>query len=218
MSLNQFIINDLTPTGPDTLVGELHDVFKGLTYSHIPVLEEGVYLGCLSETDVFCFEPSDKVNVVMYAIEGFYVRNFTAWLTVLEAFAKNDSNIMPVLDSDNKYLGYYQLNDIISMFNHTPFFSEPGGVILVEKNNIDFSFSELSQIVESNNAKMLGAFISKIDGELTQITIKIRSSSLTPIFQDFRRYGYTIVSGHEDDGFLQTLKERSAYLNNYLSQ
>ena len=51
------------------------------------------------------------------------------------------------------------------MFNHTPFFSEPGGVILVEKNNIDFSFSELSQIVESNNAKMLGAFISKIDGE-----------------------------------------------------
>ena len=98
MSLNQFIINDLTPTGPDTLVGELHDVFKGLTYSHIPVLKEGLYLGCLSETDVFCFEPSDKVNVVMYAIEGFYVRNFTAWLTVLEAFAKNDSNIMPVLD------------------------------------------------------------------------------------------------------------------------
>ena len=218
MSLNQFIINDLTPTGPDTLVGELHDVFKGLTYSHIPVLEEGVYLGCLSETDVFCFEPSDKVNVVMYAIEGFYVRETSIWLNVLEAFAKNDSNIMPVLDSDNKYLGYYQLNDIISMFNHTPFFSEPGGVILVEKNNIDFSFSELSQIVESNNAKMLGAFISKIDGELTQITIKIGSSSLTPIFQDFRRYGYTIVSGHEDDGFLQTLKERSAYLNNYLSQ
>jgi predicted transcriptional regulator len=218
MSLNQFIINDLTPTGPDTLVGELHDVFKGLTYSHIPVLEEGVYLGCLSETDVFCFEPSDKVNVVMYAIEGFYVRNSTAWLTVLEAFAENDSNIMPVLDSDNKYLGYYQLNDIISMFNHTPFFSEPGGVILVEKNNIDFSFSELSQIIESNNAKMLGAFISKMDGELTQITIKIGSSSLTTIFQDFRRYGYTIVSGHEDDGFLQTLKERSAYLNNYLSQ
>ena len=218
MSLNEFLINDLTPSSTETLVGELHDVFKGLTYSHIPVLKKGVYLGCLSETDVFCFEPTDKVSDVLYAIEGFYVRESSIWLNVLEVFAENDSNIMPVLDAENNYLGYYQLNDIISMFNHTPFFSEPGGVILVEKNNIDFSFSELSQIIESNNAKVLGAFISKMDGELTQITIKIGSSSLTPIFQDFRRYGYTIVSGHEDDGFLQTLKERSAYLNNYLSQ
>lgn len=218
MPLKKFVINDLTPSGTETLIGDLHDVFKGLTYSHVPIVKEGVYLGCLSETDVLCFEPTYSVNEVMYAIEDFYVRNSTVWLTVLEAFAEKDSNIMPVLDSDNKYLGYYQLNDIISMFNHTPFFSEPGGVILVEKSNIDFSFSELSQIIESNNAKMLGAFISKIDGVLIQITIKIGGSSLTHIFQDFRRYGYTVVSSHEDDEFLQTLKERSAYLNNYLNQ
>ena len=83
MSLNEFLINDLTPSSTETLVGELHDVFKGLTYSHIPVLKEGVYLGCLSETDVFCFEPTDKVSDVLYAIEGFYVRNSSIWLNVL---------------------------------------------------------------------------------------------------------------------------------------
>ena len=114
-------------------------------------------------------------------------------------------------------MGYYQLNDIISMFNHTPFFSEPGGVIVIEKKSNDFSFSELSQIVESNNAKMLGAFISKVENEVTQITIKIGRSGLSSIFESFRRYGYTIVSGHEDDGFLKTLKERSAYLDTYLN-
>tara|TARA_B110001469_G_scaffold125528_1_gene141117 strand:- start:29 stop:685 length:657 start_codon:yes stop_codon:yes gene_type:complete len=218
MSLNEFLINDLTPSSTETLVGELHDVFKGLTYSHTPVLKEGVYLGCLSETDVFCFEPTDKVSDVLYAIEGFYVRDSSIWLNVLEVFAENDSNIMPVLDAENNYLGYYQLNDIISKFNQTPFFSDPGGIIVIEKSCNDFSFSELSQIIESNNAKMLGAFISKAENELTQITIKIGSSGLSSVFQAFRRYGYTIVSGHEDDGFLQTLKERSAYLNNYLNQ
>jgi|TARA_B110000902_G_scaffold178192_1_gene202056 predicted transcriptional regulator len=216
MSLNQFIINDLTPTSPDTLIGELQDVFKRLTYSHIPVLKEGVYLGCLSETDVFCFESSEKVADVFYTIEGFYVRDSSIWLTVLEVFAENDSNIMPVLDADNNYLGYYQLNDIISMFNHTPFFSEPGGIIVIEKKYNDFSFSELSQIIESNNAKMLGAFISKVENDVTQITIKIGKSGLSSIFEAFRRYGYAIVSGHEDDGFLKTLKERSAYLDTYL--
>ena len=218
MLLSEFVINDLTPSSTETLIGELHNIFKGLTYSHIPILKKGAYIGCLSETDVFCFESKDKVSDVKYAIELFYVQDSTLWLNVLKAFADNDSNIMPVLDAENNYIGYYRLNDIISMFNNIPFFCEHGGIVVVEKNNIDFSFSEISQIIESNNAKMFGAFISNTDNEFTQITIKTGSSSLTQILLDFRRYGYNVISEHEDDGLLNTLKERSDYLNNYLNQ
>ena len=217
MPLNQFIINDLNPSSPETLVKELQTVFKQLTYSHVPILKEHVYLGCLSETDVYCFEPDQRVSEVLYAVEGFFVRNTSLWLDVLEAFAQNNCNIMPVLDGENNYIGYYQLIDIISLFNGTPFFSESGGIIVIEKGQNDFSFSEISQIVESNNAKLLGAFISKNKNDLTQITLKIGKSGLSTILQEFRRYGYTIISGHEDDTFLQTLKERSAYLETYLN-
>jgi Mg/Co/Ni transporter MgtE len=35
------------------------------------------------------------------------------WLDVLEVFAKNQTNIVPVLDSANQYIGYYELEDII---------------------------------------------------------------------------------------------------------
>jgi hypothetical protein len=217
MPLNQFIINDLNPSSPETLVKELQTVFKQLTYSHVPILKEHVYLGCLSETDVYCFEPDQKVSEILYAVEGFFVRNTSLWLDILEAFAQNNCNIMPVLDGENNYIGYYQLIDIISLFNGTPFFSEPGGIIVIEKGQNDFSFSEISQIVESNNAKLLGAFISKSQNDLTQITLKIGNVGLSTIFQEFRRYGYTIISGHEDDTFLRTLKERSAYLDTYLN-
>lgn len=217
MPLNQFIINDLNPASPETLVGELQTIFKQLTYSHVPVLKDQVYLGCLSETDVYCFEPQQVVSEVLYAIEGFFVRDSSMWLDVLEAFAQNNSNIMPVLDAENNYVGYYQLIDIISLFNRTPFFSEPGGIIVIEKGYTDFSFSQISQIVESNNAKLLGAFISKTENDLSQITLKIGNVGLSTILQEFRRYGYTIISGHEDDTFLRTLKERSAYLDTYLN-
>ena len=217
MALNQFIINDLNPASPETLVEELQTVFKQLTYSHVPVLKEQVYLGCLSETDVYCFEPQQSVSEVLYAIEGFFVRDSSVWLDILEAFAQNNSNIMPVLDSENNYLGYYQLIDIISLFNRTPFFSEPGGIVVIEKGHNDFSFSQISQIVESNNAKLLGAFISKTENDLSQITLKIGNVGLSAILQEFRRYGYTIITGHEDDTFLQTLKERSTYLDTYLN-
>jgi CBS domain-containing protein len=217
MPLNQFIINDLDPASPETLVEELQTVFKQLTYSHVPVLKEGVFLGCLSETDVYCFESQQVVSELLYAVEGFFVRDSSMWLDVLEAFAQNNTNIMPVLDADNNYMGYYQLIDIISLFNKTPFFSEPGGIVVIENGHTDFSFSQISQIVESNNTKLLGAFISKTENDLTQITLKIGNIGLSAILQEFRRFGYTIISGHEDDTFLRTLKERSAYLDAYLN-
>ena len=217
MPLDQYIINDLIPFDLNTPVRELQEVFNQLTYSHVPIQKDGIYIGCLSETDVYCFDAIEKVEDVMYAIESFNVQQSTIWLDVLDTFALNDSNIMPVLDEDNNYLGYYQLIDVISLFRNTPFFSEEGGIIVVEKAYNDYSFSEVCQIVESNNVKILGVFVSRIKNDMAQITIKIGNSGLSAIFETFRRYGYTIISGHEDDSFLKTLKDRSTYLDRYLN-
>ncbi len=217
MQLQDFVINDIKPLNITDKISDLQLLFNQLTYSHIPILKDGVYLGCISETDAHCFESAKSISECNYTIEGFFVRPATNWLDVLEVFAQNDSNIMPILDHNNKYLGYYELNDIIHLFNETPFFSEPGGILIVEKGIQDYSFSEISQIVESNDAKLLGAFISKMDGDLARITIKIGDASLNDIIQTFRRYSYNIISGHEEDSYIESLKDRSQYLDKYLN-
>ena len=217
MPLDQYIINDLRPFDVSAKIKELQEVFNQLTYSHVPIQKDGIYIGCLSETDVYCFDGNEKVEDVLYAVEHFFVDQSAIWLDVLDTFALNDSNLMPVLDSNHNYLGYYLLIDIISLFRNTPFFSEPGGAIIVEKAYKDYSLSEICQIVESNNVKMLGVFVSKIRNDMVQVIIKIENSGLSAIFETFRRYSYTIISGHEDDRFLKTLKDRSAYLNRYLN-
>lgn len=217
MDISQFIINDIEPLLNNSDVREAQLLFNQLTYSHVPVMDENnTYLGCLSETDAHCFESDKELKDYGYAIEGFFVRNTTNWLDVLESFAQNSTNIMPVLDEQNRYLGYYEVNDILNLFSETPFFNEAGGVLVVEKGFNDYSFSEVSQIVESNNGKLLGAFISKVENDMAQITLKIGNVGLNEIMQTFRRYSYNIVSGHEEDTFIKELKERSAYLNKYL--
>ena len=217
MQLDNYIINDIKPLNINDTLGDLQLLFNQLTYSHIPIENDNIYIGCISETDAHCFDAEKSILECSYVAEGFYVRSTTNWLDVLEAFAQNNSNIMPVLDANNKYLGYYELNDIISLFNATPFFSEPGGILIVEKGIQDYSFSEISQIVESNNAKLLGAFISKIENDVAQITLKIGNTSLNDVSQTFRRYSYNIVAGHEDDTYIKNLKDRSKYLDKYLN-
>ena len=48
----------------------------------------------------------------------------------------------------------------------------------------DYSFSEISQIVESNNAKILGAFLSNFDNELAEITVKINNTGFVGYYTD----------------------------------
>lgn len=217
MQLGQYIINDIQPLSITEKVGDIQLCFNELTYSHIPIQNDDIYLGCIAGTDAHCFDSEQTLMDCNYAIEGFFVRSHTNWLDVLEAFAQNSCNIMPVLDENNSYLGYYELGDIIGLFNETPFFAESGGVLIVEKGILDYSFSEISQIVESNDAKILGAFISKIENDIAQITLRIGSGSLNEIMQTFRRYSYKIVAGHEEDTYIENLKERSDYLKKYLN-
>jgi len=218
MNLSDYIINDIKPLNHKDKISDLQLLFNQLTYSHFPIKnDDDIYLGCISETDAHCFEASKLLNEYTYSIEGFFVRDNTVWLDVLEAFAQNSTNIMPVLNKNNQYIGYYELNDIISLFNETPFFAVAGSILIVEKGLNDYSFSEVSQIVESNDGKLLGAFISKIENDVAQLTLKIGNTGLNEIMQTFRRYSYNIVSGHEEDSYIERLKERSDYLNKYLN-
>ncbi len=217
MKTSLYIVNEIEPLDVSAKVADTQLLFNELTYTHFPVLKENIYIGCISEADIRCFETEKDLHEYQYALEGFFVRKEDNWLDILESFAQNNTNIMPVLDDDNRYLGFFELGDIITLFNETPFLSEPGNILIVEKGILDYSFSEISQIIESNNAKILGLFISNIKNDVTQITIKINDSDINNIMQTFRRYSYNIVSRHLEDSFLTNLKERSQYLAKYLN-
>lgn len=191
--------------------------FNDLNFSHFPVVEEGQYIGSISADDIETFEDSKKVADYKYSLESFFTRKDAIWLEVLEVFAKNHSNLMPVLDENNMYVGYYEIDDIMSFFHQTTFLKEQGNIIKVKKNTQDYSMSQIAQIVESNNGKLLGLFISESDANNVEVTIKISTGAVNEIIQTFRRYDYEITSEHEQDDYINNLKERSDYLDRYLN-
>ena len=216
-TLSEYINNDFKPIDSNETIEIVQDFFIEFAFSHFPVLENGVFIGCIASDDVETFETQKKLSDYRYTIEGFFVRNSMSWLDVLEVFARNNANTVPILDETNKYIGYYEVTDIIKFLNGTPFLKELGGIIIVEKNTNEYSMSQITQIVESNNGKLLGVFVSEATNEKVQITIKITLGSMNEIIQSFRRFNYEIVSEHHEDNYLNVLKERSEYLDKYLN-
>lgn len=216
MDILHFVYDDIEPLSPTDTMDKAIACFKNHSCTHIVVTDGDKLLGLLSELDLELFDTQATVKDYAYLFQPFHVGLDMNWLEVLDAFAKNESNIMPVLDADQKYVGYYELTHVMTSFGETPFFTEPGAIIIIEKAIKDYSFSEVAQIVETENGKILGALVSQMPEDKVQITIKFSALVYNDIMQSLRRYGYHIVSGVKDDQFIQSLKERSDYLKKYL--
>lgn len=215
--ITDFINNQYKALQVSDVVSDAADLFLDLDYTHFPILDQDVFLGSISKDDSELFSGTDLINDHKYNLTRFFVRNDMNWFDVLEEFSKNHTNLLPVLDDKNNYLGFYELDDVLHFFNETAFVKEDGGTIVIEKETADFTFSQICQIVESNGAKILGVFISNNLQTKTEITLKISQNNFNEIIQTFRRYNYTILSEHQEDAYLADLKERSDYLNKYLN-
>ncbi|MBK0370292.1 CBS domain-containing protein [Flavobacterium agrisoli] len=215
--LHDYISNDFKAFNSQETIASVQDFLADLHFSHFPVMEEGVFIGSISADDIETFDSDKKIIDYKYTLDHFFARKNMIWLDVLEVFAKNHTNLIPILDEKNTYIGYYEIEDIMKFFHETPFLKEQGGIIIVKKGLLDYTMSEITQIVESNNARILGLFISEADAVTVEITIKISMGSINEIIQTFRRYDYEIISEHQEDNYLKNLQERSDYLDKYLN-
>lgn len=217
MQMQEHIINTIPVFEVGDSLKEVIHFFTHSTYSHVAITEDGLFMGLLGEADLDTFQETSPIEEFRYQLEVFSVPPEATWLDILEVFTRNEANLLPVVNSENRVLGYYDLNDVVDLFTDMPFFTEPGAILVVSKPLRDYSFSEIAQIVEGNNTRLLGAFITSIVNETAQITLKIGDSNINEVLQTFRRYHYQVLSGSIDDKFLEELRQRSDYLDKYLN-
>lgn len=217
MQMQEHIIGTIPAFEVGDSLKEVIHFFTHSTYSHVAITQGDRFLGLLGEADLDTFQETGLIEDLRYQLETFSVGAQASWLDILEVFTRNETNILPVLDAEHRLLGYYDLNDIVGIFTHMPFFTEPGVILVLAKATKDYSFSEIAQIVEGSNTRLLGAFITEIRDDVVQITLKMGDSNINEVLQTFRRYRYNILFGSVDDQFLEELKQRSNYLDKYLN-
>lgn len=218
METTPYILNEFEAFSLETPIKEIKTFFNENTYSHFPIIKNNHLIGLISETDIEGIDEDDKeIGYFQYLFNLFFTEELNNVLEIIPIFASNETNIIPVVDNKNNYLGYFDLIDILHLYNETPFLNNEGTVVTLEKEVRDFSFSEICQIIESNGGKIQGLFISESNATTVKITAKFSSQDVNEILQSFRRYEYAVISNHEEDFYLEDLKERSKYLQKYLN-
>lgn len=218
MLTTNYILNDIKPLNLKDNIVKAQNLFNRLPYSHLPVVDGNLFCGLIAR-EILEYPEFDKKTLleIKNQLQAFYTSEKVNWFEVLEYFATYNTNLIPVLNDKNRYVGYYELDDFLNIFKCTPFIHENGVVLVIEKGINEYSFSEISQIIESNKATLFGAFVSNIENEIVQITLKLSLHDISNTLQSFRRYNYNILNEFEKDKYLEELNNRSDYLQKYLN-
>ena len=106
-------------------------------------------------------------------------------------------------------MGYIFPNDIVFEMGNMLSSKIPGAVIVLEVNQNDFHLSQIAQIVESHDAKIVASYLtSHQNSTRIEVTLRINRTDLTGIIQTLQRYNYTISATYHESLHAADLKDR----------
>ena len=99
-----------------------------------------------------------------------------------------------------------------------PVVKTPGAIIVLEMSMSDYSLFEISRIVEEDNAKILGSFITRFpDSTKMELTIKLNVENVQSIMSSLERFKYTITASYNKKLVNDNLNDRYDQLMKYLN-
>ncbi len=205
MIIENLINNDFKPFGFNDSIEELKALSHDFKLSYVPIVENGIYKGVLSEEYIEeCKE--EKLQFLLPQLKKFSLTPSQTIFQAISLFKIYDSNFIPVVSENEKYLGYITIQDVLSELSKSPSVSEPGALIIVESNLKDYSMSEISKIIESNNTRIYGMNIHRFIDERVQVLLKISGANIDSVIETFERFNYLVVfksASTQRDDFIQ---------------
>jgi len=190
-----------------------------LRCNQLPVVDSEKFLGLISE-DIILEQNDLKKKIADFDLicERCYVSVASHFYEVIKTASENNVQTVGVLDKDEKYCGVITVQDTIAAVAQSISIKMPGGILILSMEQRDYSLSEISRLVEENNAKIISSNVIEdpIDRDKIKVTIKINTHELNRIVATLERFGYHITGRFEDSKPDDSQREKLDMLFKYL--
>ncbi len=188
--------------------------------SHLPIVNNQDFLGLISDTDIYDMnQPEEPIGNHELTLLKPFVTDNQHLFEVIGLAAQLKLSVVPVLDNHGHYKGVITTNDLIRHIAGISSMDQPGGIIVLEMIERDYSLTQISQIIESNNIKVLSMYItSPKESTRLQVTLKVNTTDLLALIRTFERYNYDVKTWvTTNDSIERFYSERFDLLMKYLN-
>lgn len=185
----------------------------------LPVVSNRTFKGLISEEQIL------DINDASIPISDFelfctdcFVEDSQHFYDVIKKASDNNVEIVGVLNPDKTFAGVITIQDTITAFAQTTAVQAPGGIIVISLDAIDYSLTEISRLIESNNVKILSSSVREDDfnNQKIKVTLKVNQEDLTAVIATLERFDYKVIARFQEKEAAETDKERIDILLRYL--
>ena len=186
--------------------------------THLPIVDDEKYIGLISEEILLHAEDDNaELSAFQSAFLNISVRDNEHLLSVIQDTVENDLSIMPVVNEDNELLGCITKDDLLKNASEFMSLNEPGGIIVLELDPKQYSFNELSRLIESNDAQITQLNTSTdSDTGLLTATIKINKADVADVVASLQRHEYNVKYYFGEELYENEVRSNYENLMNYL--
>ena len=185
---------------------------------HIIVVHEDQYMGILDEEELLDQDPNTTLQELRQWMIPAAVKQDEFFLIAVKQMARYELEFIPVINNDHQLIGKIDISRLLPTLSTFVGADEPGGMIVLEMDQRNFSFGEISRLVETNDAQItqLNTFVHPSTGML-QITLQLSTQEVSDVVATFQRYEYHVVFYMGEEQYTNELKENYHHLMNYLN-
>ncbi|HMR91125.1 MAG TPA: CBS domain-containing protein [Chitinophagaceae bacterium] len=185
--------------------------------AHLPVTDGGKYLGMVSEDDLAPEDENEELGLLQHIFSPLSVRSDEHLLKAVQLAAENRLSVVPVTDRENNLIGALPYGELLKYASGFMNLNEPGALIVLEMESNQYSFNEISKLVETNDAQITQLNTSNDPATgMMQVTIRINKPEVSDIIATFQRYEYTIKFYAGEELYANELRSNYDNLMNYL--
>lgn len=185
---------------------------------HLPVLHEEKFAGIISKDDLLDGNENALISAVQSSLHPISIKSEEHFLNALKLISENELTLLPVVNEQFELTGVILSKDLLHCLSKFVGNEDPGGIIVLETDKRNFSFGEISRLVETNDAYITQLNTStEVDTGLIVITLKVNKIEISDIVATFQRYEYSVRYFFGEEEYANELKENYNHLISYLN-
>ena len=214
----ELINNNIPRLKLQDTVSKALQLINDFRVTHLPVVAENKYLGLVSEEDLLDAEEEKMpIELMQETFIDAAVRENEHFLTAVNFCNQFDTSVVPVINEERELAGVITNTDLLKALGNFAGTNEIGGIIVLEMERSQFAISEISRIVESNDATILhlNTTVHPETGMLT-VSIHTNKKEIASIVATFERYDYDVIYYFGNENFENEIHTNYRHLMNYL--
>lgn len=184
---------------------------------HLPVIADEKYVGLISKDDLLDVADDSSIEALEDDLVKKSVKGSEHFFSALKLSASMAVSIVPVVNETAEYLGAIPYNELVRAASNYLGADEPGALIVLEMERKNYSFGEISRLIETNDAYITQLNTShETETGLLIVTIKVNKLEVSAIIATFQRYDYSIRYFFGEEDYENELRFNYDHLMSYL--